>query len=332
VAVRRLMEAPFREESMKALIRMAFAACLLMGLSAPFAAGQDQDVEGSKDHPLISRYPGSYITNYLAKDFDEFSLPLSKTADLKFAKNQHLEGKITRIVYVAPQGRSVLEVFRNYQGALKKAGFETLFTCGPQDYVGSGNSTARMYGTGDYDDYWGPDHGIHYASAKLGRSEGDVYVSLLVDDQGGDFRPNTELYIIEVKPMESDLITVNAASLANDINRTGHASVYGIYFDTGKADIKPESDATLNEIAKLLQSAPQLKLYVVGHTDNQGALDLNMDLSRRRAQAASVALTTKYAVQAGRLKADGCGPYAPVASNDSEDGRAKNRRVELVKQ
>ena len=157
-------------------------------------------------------------------------------------------------------------------------------------------------------------------------------MSLLIDDQGGDSRANAELYVIEVKPMESDLITVNAASLANDIKRAGHASVYGIYFDTGKADIKPESDATLKEIAKLLQGDAMLKLHVVGHTDNQGALDMNMDLSRRRADAVLGALTTKYAVPAGRLRAFGCGPYSPVASNDSEDGRAKNRRVELVKQ
>jgi len=281
---------------------------------------------------LISRYPGSVIKNYLTREFDEFTLPLSKATDQKFAKSQHLEGKVTRIVYAAPQGRSVLEVFRNYQGALKKAGFETLFTCGPQDCWGSGNPSPRVYGNGEYDDYWGPDHGIRYVSAKLARPEGDVYVSLLVDDQGGLGGPGVELYIIEMKPMESDLITVDAASLANDINRTGHASVYGIYFDTGKADIKPESDATLKEIAKLLDDDPKLKLYVVGHTDNQGALDLNMDLSRRRAEAALAALTTKYAVPAGRLRAYGSGPYAPVASNDSEEGRAKNRRVELVKQ
>jgi flagellar motor protein MotB len=289
-------------------------------------------VEGSKDHPLISRYPGSVITHYLTKEFDEFTLPLGKVVDQKFTKSQHLEGKITRSVYVAPEGRSVLEVFRNYQGALKKAGFETLFTCGPQDCYGSGSSNPRVYGTGEYDDYWGPDHGIRYVSAKLARSEGDVDVSLLVDDQGGNGRPNVELYVIEMKPMESGLITVDAASLANDINRTGHASVYGIYFDTSKADIKPESDATLKEIAKLLQGDPTLKLYVVGHTDNQGTLDLNMDLSRRRAAAVLAALTMKYAVPAGRLRAYGSGPYAPVASNDSEDGRAKNRRVELVKQ
>jgi outer membrane protein OmpA-like peptidoglycan-associated protein len=316
---------------MTTFIRTVFVAGLLIGLSAPFAAAQDQDMEGSKDHPLISRYPGSYIAKYLTKEFDEFSLPLGPVEEEnKITKNQPLEGKITRIVYVAPAGRTVLEVFRNYQGALKKAGFETLFTCGPQ---GCGSTVANAYAnSGDSLDYWGPEHGIHYISAKLARPEGDVYVSLLVDDQGPDSRTDAELYIIEVKPMESDLITVNAASLANDINRTGHASVYGIYFDTGKADVKPESDATLKEIAKLLQGHPQLRLYVVGHTDNQGALDMNMDLSRRRAEAVLAALTTKYAVPAARLKAFGCGPYSPVASNDSEDGRAKNRRVELVKQ
>ncbi|HMD77026.1 MAG: DUF4892 domain-containing protein [Terracidiphilus sp.] len=317
---------------MTTFIRTVFVAGLLIGLSAPFAAAQDQDMEGSKDHPLISRYPGSYITHYLSKQFDEVTLPLGKTSEQGFTKSQHLEGKVTRIVYVVPEGRTVLEVFRNYQAALKKAAFETLFTCGPQDCAGPMNTSGRVYGNGDYDDYWGPDHGIRYVSAKLARPEGDVYVSLLVDDQGGNSRANVELYVIEVKPMESDLITVNAASLANDINRTGHASVYGIYFDTGKADVKPESDATLKEIAKLLQGHPQLKLYVVGHTDNQGALDMNMDLSRRRAEAVLAALTTKYAVPAARLKAFGCGPYSPVASNDSEDGRAKNRRVELVKQ
>jgi len=316
---------------MKALMRTVFAAGLLIGLSAPFAAAQDQDAEGSKDHPLISRYPGSYIAKYLTKEFDEFSLPLGPVdVENTITKNQHLEGKITRIVYVAPEGRTVLEVFRNYQAALKKGGFETLFTCGPQ---GCGSTIANAYAnSGDNADYWGPEHGIHYISAKLARPEGDVYVSLLIDNQGPDSRANAELYVIEVKPMESDLITVDAASLANDINRTGHASVYGIYFDTGKADVKPESDATMKEIAKLLQGDPKLKLYVVGHTDNQGALDMNMDLSRKRADAVLAALTTKYGVPAGRLRSYGCGPYSPVASNDAEDGRAKNRRVELVKQ
>jgi OOP family OmpA-OmpF porin len=140
------------------------------------------------------------------------------------------------------------------------------------------------------------------------------------------------LDVIETKAMQSGLVVVNAESLAGDITRTGHASVYGIYFDTGKAEVKPESEATLQEIAKLLQQNPQLKLYVVGHTDNVGNLASNMDLSQRRADAVLSALTTKHGVAATRLHAVGNGPTSPVASNDAEEGRAKNRRVELVKQ
>ena len=134
-----------------------------------------------------------------------------------------------------------------------------------------------------------------------------------------------------MKPMESDLITVDAASLANDINRTGHASVYGIYFDTGKADVKPESDATLKEVAKLLQDDPKLKLYVVGHTDNVGTLASNMDLSRR-GRCGGKGAGHQIRGCSGATQRQGEARTAPVASNDSENGRAKNRRVELVKQ
>jgi len=108
--------------------------------------------------------------------------------------------------------------------------------------------------------------------------------------------------------------------------------VNGILFDTGKADIKPESHPALQEVAKLLKGDPKLKVYVVGHTDNVGGLVANMDLSKRRAASVVLALTTEFGVPAAQLQSYGDGPYAPVASNDSEDGRALNRRVELVKQ
>ena len=297
---------------------------------AATAMAQDKDAEGSKDHPLISRYPGSYIRDYMQKEFDEFTLPLSKIVDEKFTKSQHLEGKVTRIVYEAPVGRSTLEVIRNYQGALKNGGFTTLFTCALGECAEGGGCSAKLYST--YDQCWSADHGVRYLSAKLAGPAADVYVSVFTENGGSNYGPAVHLYVVEMKPMESDLITVDAASLANDLNRTGHASVYGIYFDTGKADVKPESDATLKEIAKLLQQDAKLKLHVVGHTDNVGTLASNMDLSRRRADAVAKVLTTKYTIAASRLSAQGVGPLAPVASNDSEDGRAKNRRVELVKQ
>jgi OOP family OmpA-OmpF porin len=127
-------------------------------------------------------------------------------------------------------------------------------------------------------------------------------------------------------PHEADAV------LAGDIDKTGHASMYGIYFDTGQADVKPESEAALKEIAKLLQQHPELKLYVVAHTDNQGSFEMNMDLSRHRADAVVKVLTGTYGITAARLRSVGDGPSSLVASNDNDAGRAKNRRVELVKQ
>ena len=301
-----------------------FMVVVLVFAGVGFIAAQGEDAEGSKDHPLISRYPGSTINHYTQKAFDEYELPLSKVADGKYAKTQHLEGKVTMIYYVTPEGRSALEVFRNYESGLKTGGFQELFTCAKTcgGAPPSGASLDDAFGNYAAD--------TRYLAAKLPRAEGDVYVALWVYDSSFDIK--TFLTIIEVKPMETGLVTVDAAALANDITQTGHAAVYGIYFDTGKAEVKPESDAALNEIAKLLQQDSSLKLYVVGHTDNVGTLANNMDLSRRRAAAVTQVLVTKHGVAAARLSPQGDGPSAPVASYDSEEGRAKNRRVELVKQ
>lgn len=127
-------------------------------------------------------------------------------------------------------------------------------------------------------------------------------------------------------------VTANAEAMGNDINTTGHAAIYGIYFDTGKAEIKPESDTAISEMAKVLKNNGGLKVYIVGHTDNVGSFDSNMKLSNDRAAAVAKALSTKYGIAAARLKAYGVSSLAPVASNDTDDGKAKNRRVELVKQ
>ncbi len=302
-------------------------AGLLVGLAATAASGQARpDARGSKDHPLVSRYPGSWILGYEAVEFDEVIVPLGKLdAQRKPEKSQRVEGKVTRIEYRAPKGRSVLEVYRNYEMALQQGGFQTLFACANETCGFTGQP--RFWG--DRIDNWAEYPNRRHLTAKLSRAEGDAYVSLHV--QGAD-EPGILLYVVEAKPMEAGLVTVDAAVLAGDISRAGHVAVYGIYFDTGKADVKPESDAALTEIAKLLKNDPRLKLHVVGHTDSAGTLPSNMDLSKRRADAVAKVLTTKYNIATTRLDAYGVGPLAPVASNDSEEGRAKNRRVELVKQ
>jgi len=118
--------------------------------------------------------------------------------------------------------------------------------------------------------------------------------------------------------------------MASDITAAGHVAVYGIYFDTDKAEIKPESAAALTEIAKLLNANAALTVLIVGHTDSAGTLEHNMQLSQARAASVVTALVAKHGIAASRLKAMGVGPAAPLASNRTEEGRAKNRRVDLV--
>jgi OmpA-OmpF porin, OOP family len=139
------------------------------------------------------------------------------------------------------------------------------------------------------------------------------------------------LRIVEKKGMEQHIVA-DATAFNKDIKATGHVAVYGINFDTGKATIKAESAQAIGEIAKLLKADASLKLGVVGHTDSAGAVDGNIKLSQERAEAVLQTLVRDHGIAAARLKAFGCGQFAPVASNDTEEGRAKNRRVELVKQ
>jgi outer membrane protein OmpA-like peptidoglycan-associated protein len=139
------------------------------------------------------------------------------------------------------------------------------------------------------------------------------------------------LNIVEREAMKQE-VSANAEAMGNDINSTGHVAIYGIYFDSGKAEIKPESDTAIAQISVLLKNNVSLKLYVVGHTDNVGTIDSNMKLSKDRADAVVNTLITKYGITAARLKSYGVASLVPVASNDTEEGKAKNRRVELVKQ
>jgi len=305
--------------SMKALA----VAMLTMFLASTLGLAQ----KSPDEHPMVKMYPGSSVEGgqTSTREFDEFEIivgPIAKNG--KPSKTEHLEGKIFTADYHNPPNRSVLEIYKNYEQNLTTAGFEILFTC-------NGVACGEGQANGSHPTLRHPSYVRRFLAAKLARPEGDVYVSLAVQAQDPTMQGETMLDVIEVKPMENKEL-VDAASLAASVSKTGHVAVYGILFDTAKADIKPESDATLKEIAKLLQQDTKLKLYVVGHTDNQGALDANMDLSMRRANAVIQALTSKYGAAGARLKPLGDGPSAPVASNDSEDGRAKNRRVELVKQ
>lgn len=295
---------------------LLLAALLLAGLCAgPVRAAQEQG------HPLIKPYPGSEVRRFFVKDFDEVEMPTGKSQRKGFAASITVQGKVTGLIYANPKKRSVAEIYQNYAQALADAGFELLYTCGDKDCGKPGPEDPLLgYRWACFEQ--------RHATGKLVRPEGDIYVNLHVC-KGTD---KTFLGIVESKPMETGMVKVDADALADEIDRTGHASIYGIYFDTDKADVKAESEPALGEIARLLTSRPDLKLYVVGHTDSVGSFDYNKDLSIRRARAVVDILTGKYGIVKSRLRGEGVGPLAPVLANSTDGGRAKNRRVELVKQ
>jgi OOP family OmpA-OmpF porin len=266
-------------------LRILVCSAILMSAQACFA--QAKDADGCKDSPLISRFPGSVLTDCKHKADDVFKFTLDKGS-------KEVEGDFTQIVYKFPQTASKAQVVRNMNTAIRGAGY------------------TMVYDSGAYGDFTG--------------HMGKTWIQIEIGG-GGDIR---ETIVVETQLTQD--VVANAAALGGSLDSSGHTVVNGILFDTGKADVKPESSAALDEVANLLKGDPKLKLYVVGHTDNVGVLASNMDLSKRRAAAVVQLLVTKYGIAADRLSPYGDGPYAPLASNDSEDGRTANRRVELVKQ
>ncbi|HEY2460363.1 MAG TPA: OmpA family protein [Candidatus Acidoferrum sp.] len=275
-------------------IFVGMVLCCLLLVCAVNVRAQDeekrQDAEGCKDSPLITRFPGGTINSCENKEFEQADLPMGNDKDGN-AITKHVEGDYHYWEIATRPGVSEIQVFRNFQTAIKTAGFTI-------DYASSPNIITAHKG----------------------------HTWLLIDNKG-DFYYQT---IVTEKEMTQE-VTADASSLSDEINKSGHVAVYGIQFDTAKATIKPESEGVLGEIVKLLQQNPDLKLRVEGHTDNQGNAAANQALSEKRAQAV-VAWLVAQQIGAGRLTAKGMGQTKPVEDNSTEAGRAKNRRVELVKQ
>lgn len=324
---------------------LSWASLLLFAIPAAVVAQQDSP--GTADHPVVSRYAGSFIDGQEVHDFTSYTLPVGpavKDAEGNRVPSEkvELEGRVTRTLYRGPKDRSTLEILRNYQMALEASGFEILYTCGGDDcgrlfhWLFYHDMAQRITSTKTSGGAFDMPQDERYLAARGVVGDRSVYVSVLVAFDAGfgslSKQPVTLLEVIEPEEMETGKVTVDAEAMAKGIDATGHIAIYGIYFDTDSAEIKPESKPTLEEIVTLLDSRKDLKLLVVGHTDNQGAYEYNMGLSDRRANAVARALVDEYGVDAGRLRAAGVGYLAPVASNDSTAGREKNRRVELVKQ
>jgi outer membrane protein OmpA-like peptidoglycan-associated protein len=270
---------------------------LLCTLTIVSLAWGQSDTPGSKDYPGITRMPGYYIDEYKEAQFDSATFQVTQGGK---QSDQEIEGHTIKIHYFIKENvpeTSMLQVIRNYQNAARSAGGQVL-----DDAKGSNwyNTTLRL-------------------------AKGGKEVWILVEARSD----NHWLTIVERQAMQQDVV-MDAAGMANGLSTNGSVSLYGVYFDTSKSELKPESEPTLSEIAKLLKGNAALKVAVVGHTDMVGDPAANLKLSQARAQSVINALAAKYGIVASRLTPFGNGPYAPVASNKTEEGRAKNRRVELV--
>jgi outer membrane protein OmpA-like peptidoglycan-associated protein len=315
------------------------ATLLLLSVSCPAWA---EDTAGSSDHPMITRYEGSVIDGYDVQDFNSYVLPTGPAIKGEEggripSEKLALEGEITRILYRGPEDRSTLEILKNYQAALESAGFDILFSCQPDN---CGNlfewllykDQKQIRNTKTSGSAFDVPKELRYLAARIKTDKRVVHVALMVAiDSIWTKKPVTLLEVIESKAMDIDMVTVDADAMSKGIDATGHIAVYGIFFETDSATITAESDPTLAEIGLLLESRPDLKLLVVGHTDNRGTHEYNMNLSSKRANSVVRALTELLDINPDRLDSAGVGFLAPVASNDTATGRAKNRRVELVK-
>ena len=192
--------------------------------------------------------------------------------------------------------------------------------------------------------YCGAATNPHYATYKGTKDGKDVTVAVLIGESAAiewvepgvktpiavkNGQAIVALDVVTGKAVENKMVLVKAADIAEALASKGSIDLYGIFFDVDKTDIKPDSTKTLDEVASLLKIDRSLKLEISGHTDNTGTAEHNMKLSDGRAHAVVDALVKNYGIEAARLEAKGYGDTKPVASNDSEDGRAKNRRVEL---
>lgn len=261
--------------------------CLFL-VACAYPLWSQDDAEGCKDSPLVSRMPGSSIHSCDNKEYDQVDITVANKDGADVSK--HAEGPLSTWDYGTREGVSEIQVFRNFESALRTGGFQIVFERSPG-----------------------------YISARKGST-------WVVIENSGSYYYQT---VINEQAMQQE-VTADASSLKDELDKSGHVAVYGILFDTGKATLQAASEGPLDQVLKLLQEDASLKVRIEGHTDNVGGAAANQTLSEKRAQTVRDWLVA-HGIAAERLTAQGYGAAKPVADNTSDDGRAKNRRVELVK-
>jgi OmpA-OmpF porin, OOP family len=340
---------------------MRLSVILCAASLAAQVSQQTFEAKDLKDLTVVSRFTGSTLLDGNEVGYAEVEYPSPQGTKQPFIP----QGKLTWRTYVAPEARSPIEVYRNYEAALKQAGFTVKLTCTPQSCNWRGYSRPEAYTNRIADlapskriivsysarpapptDLIGSSNitGLYAVRTQNGATQhfflaigGRVAnTSLTLPDKKTalkDLGERTYIFLALLEEKAPDLGNVqvfDATAIQGKLTSEGKIAFYALYFDTGKSDLKPESKPQLDSMAEVLKSNPAFNVYIVGHTDTVGDLTMNLDLSRRRAQAVATALTTTYAIPASRITSQGVGPLSPIASNADESGRQRNRRVEMV--
>lgn len=281
-----------------------------------------------KTEDFISVYPGSHVAYDDNLGYDLFYVCTGKTDEGKM-KIDTIEGYIHHRFCYFPKGCSSLQIIRNYEEVISKYGGSVLHSANTKECIkaflkkGNPHRTSRNF---EYQIF--RDQAFKYFSAKIPSDTLDYYVMIVIANCAG--KPVYSLVTVKTKPMEMGMISVK--NIHDDMSTKGHIAVYDIHFDTGKSEIKGESYDALKTIAEYLKAHSDKKYLVVGHTDNVGDFETNIKLSTERANAVVNALIVNYSVKKEQLKPYGVGSAAPVSSNSTDEGKAKNRRVEIVEQ
>ncbi|HEV7457962.1 MAG TPA: OmpA family protein [Roseococcus sp.] len=232
------------------------------------------------------------------------------------------EGRLLLRRFSHPRDRSTLEILENYRQALAARGFVEEWSCAGRAACGntSDGGWNRRNGMN-----LGVGSDVRYLTGSLPHQGGRAFVSVGVE------RANHYVQVLQPRAMETGRVAVvDAARMASALEAEGRIALENIHFEFGSAALLPSSTPALEQIARLLEARPQLRVYVVGHTDSVGGLEANLALSRARAEAVVAALAGQFRIAAGRAVPAGVGPLAPLATNATEAGRAQNRRVEVV--
>lgn len=299
------------------LANVALALFVLVPI-APTVAQTDRT-----DHPLVSSYEGSAISRKDVKEFDEYSAFLGMDEAGEEPKTLALEGKVTKIVYRGIKDRSILEIFRNYEMAIQQSGADILYSCNQAKYECAERYAGVVIQKAS-DIRSIRNQAGRYLLAKLDQDAQTAYIAVAVGDA------STTIHVVEVKGMQTGMVALDAAALGQGLDAKGYAVVDGIHFDTDKATLQARSGTALAEMGKLLTDRQDLSVYIVGHTDSVGSFAHNLTLSENRAKSVIAALANDHGIDMNRMQGHGVGPLAPEASNASDGGRAKNRRVVLV--